>query len=130
MLSQFTLTQVVVFFLSAAGIAVLLSRVPGWDAWGSAPGADPRIKSLKALIVTGLNVLASIFLAVYQVYVPPQVGNQTLDQLLVGLFMAAASFVVHTVDAWLTAQKQVAQANAVLAHVAPAHFVGETLRRS
>ncbi len=100
MLEQYTFNQAVAFFLSAVGIAVLLQRVPHWDAVPA---------NLKKLIVLALNLLAPGALAAIHAYVPPAVGDQTIAQLIIGVFMAAAAFVVHLVDEWLEAKKKLAK---------------------
>lgn len=104
MLEQVTLGQLLIWLLSAGGIAVLLQRIPGWDS------VDPR---LKAAIVTVLNLAAPLVLAALKANpVVSGAWEQTLANIVSGLFMAAAAFVIHAIDEWLTAQKTTAQVQA------------------
>ena len=100
MLENITLNQALAFFFSAAGIAVLLNRVPFWD---SVP-AD-----LKKAIVFALNLLSPGVLASIRIYIPADVGDATLANLVIGVFMAAGSFTVHLIDEWLKARKDLAK---------------------
>jgi hypothetical protein len=72
MLEDVTLNQALAFLFSAAGIAILLSRVPRWD---DVP-ADA-----KKVIVFVLNLLAPAALQAIQVYIPEGVGDQTLANI-------------------------------------------------
>lgn len=92
-----TLIQVLTYLATAGTIAILLSRIPGWQERVPA--------NVKPLIVTLLNVIAPVALAVAQVLVPPQYQNQTLTELLTGLAMAAVSFIVHHIDDWLATKQ-------------------------
>ncbi len=100
MLENITLNQALAFLFSAAGIAILLNRMPRWD---DVP-ADA-----KKVIVLALNLLAPAALAAVKAYVPASMGDQTLANVVIGVFMAAASFVIHLVDEWLKARKDLAK---------------------
>lgn len=100
MLAQYTLEAIVKFLLVGGGIAILLERIPAWAEWQS---------SIKAAIVTALNVVGAFVLPSVLANVPADLLTQTLDKLIVGLFMAAAAFVVHTIDSWLTAKRDLAE---------------------
>lgn len=103
MLEQITLGQVLVWLLSAGGIAVLLQRIPGWDT------LDPR---LKTAIVTVLNLVAPFVLAGLKASpIISGAWDQTIANIVFGLGMAALSFLIHLVDMWLAAQSAAAKAN-------------------
>ncbi len=103
MLEQITLSQVIVWLLMGGGIAVALERLaPGWKTWQS---------PVKAWIVTLLNLIGPYILAAIKSN-PVVAGQweQTIANLVIGLVMAAVSFVMHAVDEWLTAKAQAAKA--------------------
>ncbi|MCL4487034.1 MAG: hypothetical protein M1570_02740 [Chloroflexi bacterium] len=103
MLEQVTLYQVIQFILSAAGIAILLQRIPGWDGWES---------EFKPYIVTALNLVAAFLLPAVVAAVPAGLGEQTIDKLVIGLFMSAASFVIHYLDSLLASFAVIARLKA------------------
>lgn len=107
MLEQITLGQLLLWLFSAGGIAVLLQRIPGWDS------VDPR---LKTGIVTVISLVSPFILAALKANpVISGAWEQTLANITIGLFMSAAAFVIHAIDAWLTAQKLAAEARAEIA---------------
>lgn len=103
MLENITLYQVITFVCSAAGIAILLQRVPGWEDWES---------DLKPYIVAGLNMLGAFLLPAVTAQVPADLGTQTIDKLVIGLFMAAAAFVIHYADTLLASFAVIAKVKA------------------
>lgn len=106
MLEQITLGQVLLWLFSAGGIAILLQRIPGWDT------LDSR---LKVAIVTVLNLVSPFILAALKAN-PIVSGSwdQTIANIVFGLFMAAAAFVVHMIDTWLASQATIAKASALV----------------
>lgn len=100
MLENVTLNQALAFLFSAAGIAILLNRVPRWD---DVPA------NAKKVIVFVLNLLAPAALSAIKVYIPEGVGDQTLANVVIGVFMAAAAFVIHYADEWLEARAELAK---------------------
>lgn len=103
LLENVTLYQLVAFILSAGGIAILLQKIPAWVAWTS---------PFKAVLVTVLNLVGGFLLPAVVAQIPTDIGMQTLDKLLIGLFMAVASFIIHTIDTWLAANAAAAKARA------------------
>ncbi len=100
MFENITLNQALAFLFSAAGIAILLNRIPRWDDLPA---------EAKKVIVFVLNLLAPAALSAVKVYVPAPLGDQTLANIVIGIFMAAASFVIHLADEWLKARKDFAK---------------------
>lgn len=85
--------SVLVYLLAASTIAVLLERIPGWQ--------DRVPAKYKVLIVTLMNIVAPFALTLLRVFLPPEVQNESVSQLLIGAAMAAASFIAHQIDDWL-----------------------------
>ncbi len=100
MLEHVTVHEALAFLFSAAGIAILLNRVPYWDAVPA---------EAKKLIVFALNLLAPGLLSALKVYIPEGIGDQTIANVVIGIFMAAASFVIHYADELLKARKELAK---------------------
>lgn len=94
MLEQITLEALVKWLLIGGGIAILLERIPAWAEWQS---------PTKAAIVAALNVIGAFVLPAVIAQIPSNFLSQTLDKLILGAFMAAASFVIHQLDEWLKA---------------------------
>jgi uncharacterized membrane protein len=104
MLENQTLLALIVFLFATGGtIAVILQRVPGWDA------LNPNIKKA---IVAAVNVLAPVILVILKAYVPPDFLAQTPAQIILGVVTTAVSFLVHLIDDWLVGLAAQSQAKA------------------
>lgn len=103
-----TLGFVLAWLLTGGGIAVVIQRLwPGWATWQS---------PLKGWIVLAINLAGPYALALLKMN--PVIGgawDQTLANIVIGLFMAAAAYVIHLLDQLLTAKAQFAKAQAAIA---------------
>ncbi len=101
MLEQMTLVQIVTALLTGGLFFVVLGRlVPKWETWQS---------PLKATLVTAFNLVAGFVLPGMLAHIPAGIGDQTADKLILGVFAAAAAFVIRTIDVWLVANKVAAK---------------------
>lgn len=91
MLQEMTVLAILGYLFGQGGtIALLLEAWQPWREWDA-----PRAK----WAITGaINILSPVILIAAQVYIPPDILNQTPAQLLLGLAAWAASTLVHTLD--------------------------------
>jgi CBS domain containing-hemolysin-like protein len=93
MLESNTLGELLVFlFGTGTTIAVILQRLPGWDA---VPATGKKI------IVAVVGIASPVVLILLGAYIPPDVLQQIPAQIALGAVTAATSFVIHLIDEWL-----------------------------
>lgn len=111
MFSQMTLVQVITYVigivLGGGTVAVLLERwMPKWAEWPD---------WAKSLVIAAVGQVGTAVLAAALAIIPAAYQGMTIEQIVTGLFTAAAAYLLHFLDEWLKAKKNSAQANAVYA---------------